>query len=69
MVVMSSVWTIFTAAQRIMLDLMHNPHLPKDDPKRRQPDIFVVKQGLGWEPQIKLEAGLKKIIAYFRKLL
>jgi UDP-glucuronate decarboxylase len=49
-------------------ELVFKP-LPSDDPTRRCPDITVAKQQLGWEPAIKLEAGLKKTIAYFDKLL
>ena len=39
--------------------------LPKDDPKRRKPDITLAKQKLNWEPNIKLETGLLKTIDYF----
>ena len=40
--------------------------LPGDDPKQRKPDISLAKEKLdGWEPQIKLEDGLKKTFAYF----
>ncbi len=45
-----------------------NP-LPQDDPKQRQPDITLAKKELDWEPQIKLEQGLKKTIAYFDDLI
>ena len=48
--------------------LIYKP-LPQDDPRQRQPDIRLAKQVLGWEPQIQLEAGLEKTIAYFRKLV
>ncbi len=48
--------------------LVYQP-LPKDDPKRRRPDIALAKELLGWEPRIKLRDGLPKTIAYFRKLL
>ena len=40
--------------------------LPKDDPKRRKPDITLAKQKLNWEPNIKLETGLLKTIDYFK---
>jgi UDP-glucuronate decarboxylase len=43
--------------------------LPSDDPQQRQPDIAKARAGLGWEPQIGLEAGLVKTIAYFDALL
>jgi len=36
--------------------------LPKDDPTRRQPDISLAKEKLGWEPRIGLEKGLKLTI-------
>ena len=39
--------------------------LPKDDPKRRKPDITLAKELLGWEPEIQLNEGLLKTIAYF----
>ncbi len=42
--------------------------LPGDDPKRRKPDIALAKKMLGWVPEIKLEEGLKKTIAYFKKV-
>jgi nucleoside-diphosphate-sugar epimerase len=40
--------------------------LPTDDPKVRQPDITRARSLLGWEPQVALEDGLVKTIAYFR---
>ncbi len=43
--------------------------LPSDDPMQRKPDISLAKQELGWEPQIQLESGLVKTIAYFDGLL
>jgi UDP-glucuronate decarboxylase len=43
--------------------------LPADDPMQRQPDISRAKQRLGWEPEIQLEAGLKRTIAYFKENL
>lgn len=43
--------------------------LPADDPKQRRPDISLAKKVLNWEPQIPLDAGLEKTIAYFRKSL
>ena len=43
--------------------------LPGDDPKQRRPDITLAREKLGWEPQVKLEDGLKKTIAYFDSML
>jgi UDP-glucuronate decarboxylase len=41
--------------------------LPMDDPKRRQPDISLAREKLGWGPRIEVEEGLKKTIDYFRE--
>jgi len=43
--------------------------LPSDDPVRRRPDISLARSILEWEPQIQLEEGLSKTIAYFRRQL
>jgi len=40
---------------------------PKDDPKKRKPDISLAKKKLNWTPKIKLEKGLIKTIEYFKK--
>lgn len=48
--------------------ITHKP-LPSDDPKQRRPDITLAKETLGWEPQVPLEQGLEKTIAYFRSAL
>ena len=42
--------------------------LPKDDPKRRKPDITLAMKLLGWKPVVPLREGLAKTIAYFRAL-
>ena len=42
---------------------------PKDDPKKRKPDIALAKKKLGWEPKVGLTEGLTKTIAYFRQVL
>ncbi|CAM9218316.1 unnamed protein product, partial [Ectocarpus fasciculatus] len=41
--------------------------LPKteDDPRQRKPDIRVAKKELGWHPQVAVQTGLAKTIAYF----
>ena len=43
--------------------------LPQDDPKRRQPDIGLANEKLGWAPEVELAEGLERTIAYFRELL
>ena len=42
--------------------------LPKDDPKRRKPDITLASELLGWKPVVPLREGLAKTIAYFREV-
>ena len=37
--------------------------LPIDDPQVRQPDIERAKEVLGWEPEIELEEGLRRMLA------
>ena len=37
--------------------------LPMDDPQQRQPDITRAKELLGWEPEIDLEEGLRRLLA------
>ncbi|MCD6519614.1 MAG: SDR family oxidoreductase [Anaerolineae bacterium] len=41
----------------------------KDDPQTRQPDITKARTILGWEPQVSLEEGLRRTIAWFREQL
>jgi dTDP-glucose 4,6-dehydratase len=41
--------------------------LPEDDPKVRRPDIARARANLGWAPQVTLEEGLTRTIAYFRE--
>ena len=42
--------------------------LPKDDPKKRQPDITKAKELLGWEPKVNRQDGLKITYEYFKSL-
>jgi len=39
--------------------------LPKDDPRRRKPDIRLATELLQWHPRVSLQEGLSKTIAYF----
>ncbi|MCG8339760.1 MAG: SDR family oxidoreductase [Cytophagales bacterium] len=43
--------------------------LPQDDPSQRQPVITLAQKALDWTPQVSLEEGLRKTIAYFKKVL
>ncbi len=49
-------------------DIVFHP-LPVDDPRVRQPDIDLARRVLGWEPQVRVEDGLSKTIAYFANRL
>lgn len=41
--------------------------LPKDDPKRRRPDITKAQTLLGWQPQVSFQDGIKETIAFYAK--
>lgn len=43
--------------------------LPKDDPKKRCPNIDLAKKIINWKPYISRKEGLKKTIDYFATLL
>jgi len=47
--------------------LVHQPP-PQDDPTRRQPDITLAREHLGWQPQVRLRDGLAKTIDWFRSI-
>jgi UDP-glucuronate decarboxylase len=66
--------TVRELAERIIAmtgaasQIVHRP-LPQDDPLQRCPDITLAKSLLGWEPNVRLEDGLARTIAFFRGLL
>jgi dTDP-glucose 4,6-dehydratase len=37
--------------------------LPVDDPQVRQPDITRARQVLGWEPEVELDEGLRRLLS------
>ena len=41
--------------------------LPENDPKKRKPDIDRAKEVLGWSPRVDLNAGLIRLIEWFRR--
>ncbi len=43
--------------------------LPHDDPRRRQPDITLARETLGWRPKVGLRDGLKETIAHFKRAI
>jgi nucleoside-diphosphate-sugar epimerase len=39
--------------------------LPRDDPKRRCPNVSKLERLVGWKPKVSFEEGLKRTIAWF----
>lgn len=39
--------------------------LPLDDPRMRQPDIYIASEVLGWQPKISLIEGIERTVDYF----
>ncbi|MEL6635342.1 MAG: UDP-glucuronic acid decarboxylase family protein [Bacteroidota bacterium] len=67
--------TIKAFAEEV-LDLVGNPKahlvyrdLPKDDPKKRRPNISKAKEILGWEPQVSRADGMQRTLEYFREVV
>ncbi len=59
-----------------VLALVGNPkakliykELPKDDPKKRRPNITKAKEILGWEPKISRAEGMKRTYEYFKTVV
>ena len=46
-------------------EIVHRP-LPQDDPLQRCPDITMARSVLGWAPNVALDEGLARTVAYFR---
>lgn len=42
--------------------------LPQDDPKRRCPDISLVRTLVGWQPRIMLEDGLREYVEWIKNI-
>ena len=67
-------FTILELAEKVLAKiggkskLVKRP-LPQDDPMQRQPNISTAKSLLDWEPEINLDEGLDRTIAYFRKVV
>jgi UDP-glucuronate decarboxylase len=67
-------FTILQLAQKVIdlsgskARIVQKP-LPLDDPRQRKPDITLAQKELNWTPQIQLEEGLSRTIAYFEELL
>ena len=60
--------TLLELAEAVLLatgsksEIVHEA-LPVDDPQVRQPDITRARQLLGWEPEIELDEGLRRLLA------
>jgi UDP-glucuronate decarboxylase len=48
---------------------IRNMPLPQDDPRQRQPDISLARKFLNWAPNVPLQTGLERTIAYFQTQL
>lgn len=66
--------TILSLAEKIIAltdsdsKIIHLP-LPKNDPKKRRPDISLAKEKINWYPTVNIESGLQKTIDYFNKMV
>ena len=64
--------TIMDLASRVLKkcrsssSLAFSPLLP-DDPRTRCPDITLARELLDWEPEVPLDQGLEKTIAWFQR--
>jgi dTDP-glucose 4,6-dehydratase len=67
-------FTILETAQKIIKILnskskiIHHP-LPKDDPKRRRPDLTKIQSVSSYAPKVSFDDGLKKTAEFFQSLL
>ncbi|MGW0990410.1 NAD-dependent epimerase/dehydratase family protein [Streptomyces sp. NPDC002486] len=58
---------------RLVVELADSPsdiryiERPVDDPAVCCPDITLARDKLGWEPQVRVEEGLRRTIAWFRE--
>ena len=48
---------------------IHFGVLPKDDPKKRKPDLELAKTVLSWEAKISFEDGLDRSIEWYRDII
>ncbi len=67
-------FTILELAELIKNELNPNlkfifKKLPKDDPKRRKPDLELARKTINWEPKINISEGITKTIDYFKQEL
>ncbi|MBP5465776.1 MAG: GDP-mannose 4,6-dehydratase, partial [Treponema sp.] len=67
-------FTMLELAQKVIAltgsksKIVHRP-LPGDDPRQRRPDISLAGKLFGWKPEVMLDEGLQKTIAYFKGVI
>ena len=67
-------FTMLELAQKVIAltgsksQIVHRP-LPGDDPMQRRPDISLAGKLFCWKPEIMLDEGLEKTIAYFKGVI
>ncbi len=67
-------FTMLELAQKVIAltgsksQIVHRP-LPGDDPKQRRPDISLAGKLFCWKPEVMLDEGLEKTIAYFKGVI
>ena len=57
--------TVIAEVLEVELSVEYLP-LPSDDPKVRQPDISQARELLGWEPQVQLADGIRRMVESLR---
>jgi dTDP-glucose 4,6-dehydratase len=65
--------TMLDLAQRILVlsgstSAIEFVDLPVDDPRQRRPDTTLAAELLGWAPEVTLDEGLKRTLAWFAEL-
>ena len=65
--------SIFNIAKKILSKLGSSSKiifkdLPENDPLKRQPNISLAKEIIGFEPKVSFEKGIENTILYFKEL-
>lgn len=67
-------YTVLETAQKIIKllnsksKIIHLP-LPKDDPKKRRPDLTKIYKASNYRPQVSFDDGLKETVEFFKSFL
>ena len=65
---MNEVAKIIIDATGSSSEIVHQ-ELPKDDPKRRRPEISKSRKDLGWSPKTGFRDGINQTVEFFKKIL